>query len=178
MSQILELPGNISNLLAKLEAPTRLKKHLQIVYSMASQVLEKGLNTWPKLAVDRQAVLFGAATHDIGKAIITSELYESGNEHEARGYQLLLSLGYPENLARFAKHHGQWNTSERTLEELLVSLSDILWNGGRIFALEELASQKIAERLNADFWEIYTVLDGILTSLASGADERLFYQEE
>ncbi|MFW5699942.1 MAG: hypothetical protein ACOCXS_03445 [Bacteroidota bacterium] len=32
--------------------------------------MENKLNTWPKLAVDRQALLFGAATHDIGKAII------------------------------------------------------------------------------------------------------------
>ena len=38
-------------------------------------------------------MLFGAATHDIGKCVHPNELYEEGYKHEAAGKSLLLSHG-------------------------------------------------------------------------------------
>ena len=172
------LPKEIQLLLESHQAPERLKRHLELVHDVASMLIDGITVKWPDLQFDHVAVLFGAATHDIGKLQCINEIYEKGKEHEELGYQLLIKLGYTENLARFARHHGSWNNKKRELEELLVSLADVTWNGIRINELEERVVQKIAERLDAGFWEIYPDLDSILSVIATGADKRLMYQGE
>ncbi|MEZ0114050.1 hypothetical protein ABH920_008084 [Catenulispora sp. EB89] len=62
--------------------------HLRAVHDVAARLVawaaERGL------PVDAEAVLFGAATHDIGKALHPAELSGPGSEHEAAGRDLLL----------------------------------------------------------------------------------------
>ena len=50
-------------------------------------------------------MLFGAATHDIGKTPHPAELSGPGSAHEEAGRELLLSLGGSPRLARFAATH-------------------------------------------------------------------------
>ncbi len=130
------------------------------------------------LKIDKDAVLFGAATHDIGKLMCKHEIYEEGNDHLELGYKLLKDLGYTERFACFAKNHETRVYGERTLEELLVSLSDVIWKGIRLNELEESVVQKIAERINKGFWEVYPKLDLIISTITSQSDERLIYQGE
>ena len=47
-------------------------------------------------------MLFGAATHDVGKVLQPSELSGPGSAHEPAGHALLLAHGVPERLARIA----------------------------------------------------------------------------
>jgi len=170
------LPKEILQILESQQAPERLKRHLELVHEVASVLIDKITLQWPTLQFDHVAVLFGAATHDIGKLQCINEIYEKGKEHEEVGYQLLKKLGYTENLARFARNHGDWSNPGRNLEELLVSIADVVWNGIRINELEEMVVQRIAERLKTGFWEIYPDLDSILSAIATGADKRLMYQ--
>ena len=174
---ILELPAHISRLLEETDAPIRLRRHLQIVYSTAAELLESLLDEWPGLHVDDKLVLEGAATHDIGKVAHPAELSGPGSQHLEAGHQLLLEQGYSKKLARVALVHERWNDPARTLEELLVSLADLVWNGIRKDELEEFVIQRIAERTESDFWEVYMKMDPVLTNIAGGADERLFFQK-
>jgi len=173
---MIALPKEILQILESHQAPERLKRHLELVHDVACMLVDKITLQWPGLQFDHVAVLFGAATHDIGKLKCTSEIYEKGDEHEELGYLLLKELGYTENLARFARNHGNWDNPDRDLEELLVSVSDVIWSGIRINKLEEMLVKRIAERLKTDFWEIYPGLDAMLSDLATGADKRSMYQ--
>lgn len=47
-------------------------------------------------------MLFGAATHDVGKVLQPAELSGPGSAHEPAGHALLLPHGAPERLARLA----------------------------------------------------------------------------
>ena len=171
-----ELPTTITQLLAELQAPTQLRRHLQLVYSTAAELLEALHREWPGLPVNEQLVLQGAALHDIGKTRHPEELSEPGSKHLKAGYELLLEKGYSEDIARIALVHEEWNNPERTLEELLVSLSDLVWNGIRNNELEEFTIKRIAERTQTDFWDVYMKMDAIISEIAAGADERLSYQ--
>ena len=172
------LPKDIEKILEEADAPCRLKRHLQIVYYVASGLLDQLNNEWPNLNINRKAILFGAATHDIGKIEVLEEIYSSGNQHEKKGLQLLTKLGYPDILARFAWSHGNWRDKDMKLEDLLVSLSDVIWNGIRLHELEELIVKKIAVCIKRDFWEVYPKLDAIITKIIIGADDRLLFQGE
>jgi hypothetical protein len=70
--------------------------------------------TWPQLSFDADAVSYGAATHDVGKALYPNELTGPGNQHESAGYRLLLDHGAPERRARFARTHARWDGRGRT----------------------------------------------------------------
>lgn len=176
--QLINLPHTVTELLEKHEAPSRLKRHLQIVHSVANDLLNGIKNEFPQLNLNEEDILFGAATHDIGKTVITEELYQKGNEHEAIGQQLLLDSGYPETKARFAKTHGNWQAENLGIEDLLVALSDKIWKGKRIDLLEEKVVAQISSKLNMNYWEVYPVLDKVLSQIANGTDERLNWQNE
>jgi hypothetical protein len=173
---MLELPSEISILSEELHAPARLRKHLQIVYSTAAELLESIQKEWPEMRLNKNQVLLGAGLHDIGKAKYSNELYEAGNQHLEAGYKLLLEKGYSDDIAQIALVHEDWDNPDRSLEELLVSLSDVLWNGIRNNPLEEFVVKRIAERSQSDFWEVYMKMDPVLSKIAEGADERLGYQ--
>src|SRR5262245_29935298 len=66
-SSLRPLPADVAELLVSLPAPARLAAHLRAVHDVAWQLIEQLEASLPALAFDRDAVLYGAATHDIGK---------------------------------------------------------------------------------------------------------------
>lgn len=117
-------------------------------------------------------MLFGAATHDIGKVLHTEELSGPGHRHEAAGRDLLIRYGVPVHLTRFAATHGSWESADAGLEDLLVSLADKIWKGARVESLEE----RVAGFLGGPPWEAFLALDDLVQDLAGGADARLAFQ--
>ena len=165
------LPSPAVELLQALQAPPRLAAHLRAVHHVAHQLTER-LAT-ESLGFDRAAVLFGAATHDLGKVRHPEELEQPGHLHEPAGYELLLSYGVPHELARFAGSHGSsWLTPDAPTEDLLVSLADKVWKGARVTDLE----QRVMERLPGEEWDAFLRLDNILGPIASEADRLLAFQ--
>ena len=63
------LPTHVSKLLLELNATPRLIAHLTLVHDVAHELISKIDVAWPDLKFDKTAVLIGAATHDIGKAL-------------------------------------------------------------------------------------------------------------
>lgn len=175
---LIELPNTVEKLLEHLDAPERLKRHLQLVHATAHDLAQKLKHQWPQLTFDKRLVLFGAATHDIGKAKIQSELYEQGHEHEAKGREILEAQGFSSAESRFAITHANWQTGTIQLEDVLVSLSDKIWKGKRVLDLEEKVGHMIADALNVDYWDVYTNLDSILEQLSQNADARILWQNK
>ena len=168
------LPKDISALLTALAAPPRLIAHLMLVHDVAWHMTHMLTHAFPHLSIDREAVLYGAAVHDIGKTAVPSELSAPGTRHEQAGYQLLCENGKP-HLAHFARDHANWIIHDQ-LELLLVSLADKIWKGKRIPELEAKALEKILENGESERWASFLALDEILEQLAATADERLTYQ--
>lgn len=165
------LPSTAVELLEALGSPPRLAAHLRAVHDVAHR-LTAGLAA-EGLEFDRDAVLFGAATHDIGKVRHPGELEHAGSEHEQAGYELLLSFGVPHERARFAGSHGtSWHHPDAPTEDLLVSLADKIWKGARVTALE----QSVLQRLDGEEWDAFLRLDNILGPLAGDADRLLAFQ--
>jgi hypothetical protein len=159
--------------LNNLDAPDRLIKQLNIVHAAAYKILTSITESFPNLVIDKRHVLFGAASHDIGKIIHTEELHESGKRHELAGMDLLRQNGFNKDESRFAHTHGDWKQEGLTIEDLLVSLADKLWKGKRIEALEEKIRKKIQEATSLDYWGINLKLDAICEDVARDADRRL-----
>lgn len=157
-------------LLETVDAPPRLAAHLRLVHDVAVELVE-----WFEqrgVVVDREAVLFGAATHDIGKVLHPAELSGPGSQHEPAGYELLVEHGFPERLARFARTHASWTEQGIEFEDLVVSLADKVWKAKRVQDLENL----IVERLPGEAWEAFMALDDVLDRIAATADTRLAFQ--
>ncbi|MFB4273857.1 MULTISPECIES: HD domain-containing protein [unclassified Nonomuraea] len=168
------LPQAADELLRSLDAPPRLAAHLRAVHDAA-----RDLTAWlrarhPAIAVDHEAVLFGAATHDIGKCLHPGELSGPGSAHEIDGHRLLLERGVPERLARFARTHASWTEEGTTLEDHLVSLADKVWKAKRVPGLEQLVVDRLAGAAPA--WQVFMELDDLLTGIAGAADARLAFQ--
>ncbi|MFI9385063.1 HD domain-containing protein [Kutzneria sp. NPDC052558] len=168
-SDLRPLPSRATELLTTLNAPPRLAAHLRAVHDVAWQLAD-----WcaDRLALDRAAVLFGAATHDIGKVMHTEELSGPGHRHELAGRDLLLAQGIEPELARFAASHALWTAPGITAEELVVSLADKIWKAKRVPDLEQL----IVARLGGEPWAAFMALDDELTRIAADADRRLAFQ--
>ncbi|MFJ8046248.1 HD domain-containing protein [Kitasatospora sp. NPDC096147] len=170
------LPAEVAALLLELDAPPRLAAHLRAVHDVAHRLVE-WLERWhPGLAVDREAVLFGAATHDIGKIRHPAELSGPGSLHEEAGRELLLAHGTAPDLARFAATHASWTLPGTSLEELLVSTADKVWKNKRLPELEDLLLERLVVASGRERWEEYLALDELLTALGDGAEERLAFQ--
>jgi hypothetical protein len=160
------LPDTAAELLRALDAPPRLGAHLRAVHDVAWSLTDALGRRRPALEFDTTAVLFGAATHDIGKVLHPAELTGPGSAHEAAGEDLLLRYGVPAHLARFAGSHGScWTRAGAGLDELLVSLADQIWKGHRVPPLEH----RVAELTGH-------TLDDVLDTVAAGADVRLAFQ--
>ncbi|WP_405526921.1 HD domain-containing protein [Streptomyces avidinii] len=170
------LPPAVVDLLGSLDAPPRLAAHLRAVHDVAVQLVEWMEHRYPEIAVDRAAVLFGAATHDIGKTVHTAELSEPGSSHEEAGRELLLAHGFEPDLARFAGTHGSWTAPGATLEDLLVSTADKVWKNKRVPELEDLVISHLARATGGERWEAYLALDDLLARIGGEADGRLAYQ--
>lgn len=170
------LPEKINQLLIELHTPQRLMRHLTIVHHTAHLLLTQIEFHWNSISIDKETVLFGAATHDIGKTKITEELFQKGKKHEETGRDLLIEKGFSPKYARFAFTHGNWSDATIELEDLIVALADKIWKGKRIDELEELTISKIAQKGNIDYWTVFTQIDLILEEISKGADKRLLWQ--
>ncbi|MFG3491726.1 HD domain-containing protein [Streptomyces sp. NPDC047972] len=170
------LPATVADLLRALDAPPRLAAHLRAVHDVAVQLVDWLEHHRPELGADREAVLFGAATHDIGKTVHVAELSGPGSRHEEAGRDLLLARGFGPDLARFAGTHGSWTAPGTTLEDLLVSTADKVWKNKRVPELEDLLLARLAKASGRARWEEYLLLDDLLGRIGEGADRRLAFQ--
>ena len=173
------LPAQVVSLLEALHAPPRLVAHLRLVHDVARTIISRIDQAWSNLVYDRQAVLIGAATHDIGKIIHPEELTHPGHEHEKAGEALLKALGVSEQIARFARTHRQWaDEPQGQLEDYLVALADTLWRGKRDEQLEEAISKCIVAQTHQAQWHVFLTLDAIATGITAEADRRLAWQNQ
>ncbi len=171
------LPHQAVDLCERTGAPPRLLAHLILVHDFAVTLVEKIAQAFPNVHLDRDSVLFGAATHDLGKTIVREELSKSGKLHQSRGFELLKSLGVPEEHARFAFTHGNWrDLNPPKIEDLLVALADKCWKSKRIDELESLTVELLSKESGKESWECHATLDEILLELSAGADEKLAWQ--
>ncbi|MFF5262951.1 HD domain-containing protein [Actinomadura viridis] len=171
------LPGPAVALLEAVQAPPRLAAHLRAVHDVACELVAWVDQRYPGAGASPVAVAFGAATHDIGKALHPGELSGPGAEHEPAGYELLLSYGVEERMARFARTHAAWADGEGIgIDDLLVSLADKVWKGKRVPELERLVVDRLAAVSGQEPWEAFLALDDVLGGLAEGADRRLAFQ--
>ncbi|MFE9675483.1 HD domain-containing protein [Streptomyces sp. NPDC006259] len=169
------LPAAVAELLRDVAAPLRLVAHLRAVHDVAAQLVDWVGAHRPELAVDAGAVLFGAATHDVGKALHPGELSGPGSRHEEAGRDLLLARGVPPDLARFAAGHASW-TPETAVEDLLVSLADKVWKNKRVPGLEDLVVAGLCRAGGRPAWEEFLALDEFLTHVGEAAHRRLAWQ--
>ncbi|MFE5594252.1 HD domain-containing protein [Streptomyces sp. NPDC056549] len=170
------LPPAVADLLRTLGAPPRLAAHLRAVHDVARHLVAWAEDRHPGLGLDREAVLFGAATHDIGKAVHPAELSGPGSRHEEAGSALLSAHGFPPDLARFAATHATWTAPGVTLEDLLVSTADKIWKNKRVPELEDLVVARLTEATGRPRWEEFLALDELLQRLGATADARLAFQ--
>ncbi|HEX2913282.1 MAG TPA: HD domain-containing protein [Chloroflexia bacterium] len=170
------LPPLIKQILADLNAPPRLMTHLTLVHDVACRLLDLLSPEWPGLDFDRKAVLVGAASHDIGKLLVPSELSGPGKKHEEVGPALLISHGLSPEQARFARTHASWYEEGTALEDRLVAFADTIWKGKRDQALEESLTGWLARSSGEKEWLTFLKLDQVALELAGKADERLSWQ--
>jgi putative nucleotidyltransferase with HDIG domain len=175
MPEYSPLPNGVQDICLVFRASPRLVAHLILVHDLAGKLLQDIARLWPDVDCNREHVLFGAATHDIGKAVYPEELVAPGHKHERKGTELLQQYGVPNSLARFAYTHGNWK-DEPTMEDLLVALADNLWKGKRLPELEDRFVEAVAQRTGKERWEILVEFDQLCDSLASDADTRLAWQ--
>lgn len=169
------LPAAVAELLRDVGAPLRLVAHLRAVHDVAAQLVDWVGAHRPELAVDGGAVLFGAATHDVGKTLHPAELSAPGSRHEEAGRDLLLARGVPPELARFAAGHASWDAAAG-VEDLLVSLADKAWKNKRVPDLEDLLVAALSRAGGRPPWEEFLALDEFLTRVGEDADRRLAWQ--
>jgi hypothetical protein len=170
------LPVQVAALLDEIGAPPRLVAHLRAVHDVAARLVDWAGRHCPALGVDREAVLFGAATHDIGKTLHPGELSGPGARHEEAGRELLLARGVHPGLARFAGTHASWTTPDVGPEDLLVSLADKVWKNKRVTDLEDLVVAQLARAGGRPVWQEFLDLDEFLTAVGEDADLRLAWQ--
>lgn len=170
------LPDQVAQLLRDLDAPPRLAAHLRAVHDVACQLVDWIAQRYPALRLDRDAVLFGAATHDIGKTTHIAELSGPGSAHEEAGRELLLAQGVSPDLARFARTHASWTGPGIELEDLLVSVADKIWKNKRVPDLEDLVINRLVESTDRTPWEEFLAFDDLLTSIGNHGDHRLAFQ--
>jgi hypothetical protein len=143
-SSLRPLPADVGELLVSLRAPARLAAHLRAVHDVAWQLTGQLKACFPALVFDRDAVLYGVATHDIGKIEHPDELTGPGHQHEPAGYRLLIACGVPVRLARFARTHASWTDPDTIIDDHLVSLADKIWKAKRVPDLEDLVTAHLA----------------------------------
>ncbi|MDX5568635.1 HD domain-containing protein [Streptomyces sp. ID05-04B] len=170
------MPSEAARLLDVTGAPPRLVAHLRAVHDVAAQLVDRVARHCPRLPVDREAVLFGAATHDIGKTLHPEELSGPGTRHEEAGRALLLAHGVPAERARFAATHASWAAPGVAVEDLLVSLADKVWKNKRVADLEDRVVAELARAGGRPVWREFLDLDEFLTAVGEGADLRLAWQ--
>ncbi len=170
------LPERVGALLERMDAPPRLAAHLRAVHDVACEVVDWLERHYGAVEIDRAAVLFGAATHDVGKVVHQDELSGPGSAHEQDGYRLLLEHGVSADLARFARTHASWHEADIGIDDLLVSLADKIWKAKRVPELEQLVVAHLVAASGEPSWQAFMALDDELNRIAAGADHRLAFQ--
>lgn len=170
------LPAPVAELLLTLDSPPRLAAHLRAVHDVAHRLAAWTEQRYPALPFDREAVLFGAATHDIGKVLHIAELSGPGSAHEEAGRELLLAHGVGPELARFAGTHASWTQPGIDVEDLLVSTADKVWKNKRVPELEDLLVACLSAASDQPAWEVFLALDEALEHIGDGAAGRLAFQ--
>ncbi|MEI5520579.1 HD domain-containing protein [Streptomyces brasiliscabiei] len=170
------LPERAAALLRALGAPPRLAAHLRLVHDVAYELADWLERRYPELPFDRAGMLFGAATHDIGKIAHPGELSGPGSAHEEAGRRLLLERGVEPEWARFAGTHAAWAGPAAGVEDLLVALADKVWKNKRVGELEDLVVGRLAAVSGRPVWEEFLALDDLLERLGADADRRLAFQ--
>ncbi len=169
------LPDEVAALLERLAAPPRLAAHLRAVHDVARTLADWLEKEYPAVDLDREAALFGAAVHDIGKTVHPGELSGPGSAHEQAGHELLLTQGISEGRARFARTHAAWG-EDVGVEDLLVSIADKIWKAKRVEDLEQLLVDRLTVASGQSPWEVFMALDDLLDRIAADADGRLAFQ--
>lgn len=166
------LPAEVHRFIEVLQAPPLLVAHLREVHANAVALMDTLRLAYPRFEFDGQAVAFGAATHDLGKALHTKELTRPGRLHEKNGPKLLEKLGVPPELSRFARTHGAWPMDTNLpIEDLLVILADAL-RKGRLHDLEALVAHKVALAVGKEEWMVFLEIDALCNTLAD-ANQRI-----
>jgi len=174
-----DLPDDALHVLNRLNAPPRLIAHLTLVHDVTTEILKSLDAQWQNLPLDKNAVLFGAATHDIGKVLHPDELVGPGRNHEQDGPGLLEQMGIPADRSRFARTHGTWKQEATlALEDIIVALADTCWKGKRDEELESNLASRIAGLQGIKEWEAFIALDEIVARIAAHAEERLAWQSQ
>ena len=158
-------------LLTSLKAPEHLITHVTLVGEAAELLIEKCSELG--LELDDEFIRVGVVIHDIGKIVHPHEMTGPGSEHEPEGMKILLSLDVPEKVARCCLSHARWNDMACSLEELLIALSDKLWKGKRVAALELEVIERISTSLGLNKWEVFQELDSHFESIAADGYRRL-----
>jgi len=172
---LIALPAEAALLHDRAHAPPRLRAHHSLVHDVAHRLIAMLAERLPPLPFDADLVRFGAATHDLGKALVPEELSHPGSRHEALGYEWMLAQGLPHRLARFAMTHASWDGTV-ALEDLLVAAADKIWKGSRVDALEMRLTDAIAAAAGLGRWQAFAALDGAFDVLADDAATRLAWQ--
>lgn len=172
------LPPAACQLCERLNAPDRLVAQLAVVHDAAVEIIQGIAECFPSLDFESDAVLYGAATHDMGKVLHPEEPTGASNQHEIDGPVLLAQHGVPSHLARFSRTHGAWSREELTLEDPLVAVADPIWKGQRLESLETQLIERIAKQTTAEQWQVFDELDGLLEQIARRGDERLAWQSK
>lgn len=177
-SPYLSLPEEAQTLLDAVNAPPRLVAHLTLVHDVSVKLASSLESAFPSLQINREDFFFGAAIHDIGKAVLTEELTAPGHAHERCGFDLLIKVGVPERRARFAWTHANWGQDcDIDLTDLLVALADKCWKGKREPSLESAIVNVLVRLSNEPEWQCFLKLDEIVQEISDGSDTRLHWQE-
>ncbi|MGX1778141.1 phosphohydrolase [Nocardia brasiliensis] len=170
------LPVDIAALLVEAGAPPRLGATLRLVYDVACQLIDWLQLYYRSAPIDAAAVMFGAATYDIGKVAHPEELSAPGSAHEDAGYRLLLAHGIGADLARFCLTHARWEESYCELDDLLVSLAAKICTAERVPELEQLVVRHLAAACDTEPWVVFLDLNDELTRIALDAGHRRAFQ--
>ncbi len=152
-------PPQVIRICRILHARPLLITHLRAVHRTAARLVGFLQRRLPGLVVDEEAVLFGAAIHDIGKVRHPLELSGRGTRHEDAGPELLEHHGVQPAMARFARTHGRWATESVGVEDLLVAWADHLSRGARNSTLEQVITERLAEMKGIAAWQAWLVVD-------------------
>lgn len=166
-------PSLAAALLDHVGAPPRLRTHLEMVHEAACRLCAGVEARFPSVRLDRDAVAFGAATHDIGKVIHASELESAGSAHAAAGEALLLAHGVPPDLARFARTHGEPDLAPGAIEDWVVMVADAVWKGARWPEAETGLRDALVAATGDVPWAVFLALDEVLDGIAADADARV-----
>jgi hypothetical protein len=170
-----ELPPDAAALCDRLKAPPRLRAHLECVHDAAAIIVAKLRKVAPALDFDAEAVLFGAATHDLGKVAFPGEVDGPGVRHESVGPHLLAEMGVPRHMARFAGTHGA-SAKLGGIEDLLVAMADATWKGQRRDELEDELALRLVAELKIEPWRAAQIVGDLAEAAGERAAERMEWQ--